>query len=104
MDKEVLTAVCNSTNCCAKNGMFTCESGKCINTSVFCDGENDCPGHEDEIDDRCPGAVRNYEGIGLRSYHYDNCESGENGCWIYCDTEGNWLWMTGKIFPTMIIT
>mgnify|MGYP001803208160 CR=1 FL=1 len=32
---------------------FTCEDGSCIYNSWLCDGENDCPGADDE--ENCQG-------------------------------------------------
>ena len=52
------TRTCNNIDCCKANDKFTCNSGKCIEKSLLCDGNNDCPGGEDEKDSACPGAIR----------------------------------------------
>lgn len=31
--------------------LFRCKSGRCIPQSWICDGEDDCPGKEDELPD-----------------------------------------------------
>ena len=36
-------------------GLFSCESGKCIHESFVCDGKNQCPGENtDELAENCP--------------------------------------------------
>ncbi|CAG5085348.1 Oidioi.mRNA.OKI2018_I69.PAR.g10871.t1.cds [Oikopleura dioica] len=36
-------------------GLFSCDSGKCIHEDFLCDGKNQCPGEEtDELAENCP--------------------------------------------------
>lgn len=49
----VTTTVRPATDNC-ESYHFLCDSGLCLNKSFVCDGDNDCPGGEDEKD--CPAA------------------------------------------------
>ena len=93
-DEEVRSFTCKNIDCCKRNGKFTCNSGKCITKSWLCDGEDDCPGGEDEVDARCPNAIRSHNvWVGFENQCKSDCDAGPD-CFITA-YEDDYSWMRG---------